>query len=466
MGSMIWLNYSDDLHVELLQGKEEGKDVRGYEERVRLIQAMKPGDPEREKQAADVFDRVSSLPVESDFRYIEPSDITEIKNTRPERGKNVKPDIPDMSGDMLYDKVYGAWLGRCAGCLLGKPIEGWRRDRITGLLKETGNYPVKYYISSAISDDLRKRYNIADECYNYGNRTISWINNVRHMPEDDDINYTVIGLKILERYGPGFTPDNVAESWLLDLPILHVCTAERIAYRNLINLVFPPLSAGYRNPYREWIGAQIRADFYGYITPGNPQLGAEMAWRDASISHVKNGIYGEMFIAAMLSAAAAVNDAEKLIENGLSQIPEKSRLSDGIRKTLSWKREGIGWEQAIDRIHELYDEKIQHYWCHTISNAMIVCIGLLFGGMDLEKSIGIAVSAAFDTDCNGATVGSIIGMVLGAKALPDKWINPLNDQLASGVSGFSSVKISDMAKRTVEIIKRSEKILMQIILLP
>jgi ADP-ribosylglycohydrolase len=194
----------------------------------------------------------------------------------------------------------------------------------------------------------------------------------------------------------------------------------------------PPESASYRNPYREWIGAQIRADFFGYITPDDPKKGAELAWRDASISHVKNGIYGEMFVAAMLSASYVKKDIEDIIRTGMSQIPEKSRLYEGIKIVLDWRKEGITWEDAINRVHEKYDEKNMHHWTHTISNAIIVCIGLLYGECDFEKSIGIAVTAGFDTDCNCATVGSIIGFVLGSKALPEKWTNPLNNRLKSG----------------------------------
>lgn len=449
-----WLKYAEDLHFELLQSEEEGKNVRGYEEMVKSIQAMEPNDPMMEIKAAKLLDEMSILPVLESFKYFEPSDIEGIKATRPSFGIDLKYDISGLSDEIMYDKVYGAWLGRCVGCLLGQPIEGWMRDRIVGLLKDTNNYPFKYYISSAIDEDIRKKYDVVDQAQVYGGNIKAWINNVNYMPEDDDINYVVIGLKILEGYGPDFTPEDVAESWLANLPILHVCTAERIAYKNLVQLILPPKSASYRNVYREWIGAQIRADFFGYVTPGKPELGAEMAWRDASISHVKNGIYGEMMMSAMLSAAAVKNDIEAIIQIGLSQIPEKSRLYEAINDVLSWKKEGISWEEAIEKVHKKYNEKVAHDWCHTISNAILVCIGLIYGELDFEKSISIAVLGALDTDCNGATVGSIVGMVLGAKALPQKWISPLNDQLKSGVDGFGLVKISDMAKRTIEVIKK------------
>lgn len=455
----LWFDYATDLHLELLQAEDEGKDVKGFDEKVKQIQDMDPRDSQRELQAAAILDEIAALPIKIDYQYSEPSHLDGIKAERPNSGKKLNFAPSNLTDDGLFDKVYGAWLGRCSGCLLGKPIEGWHRERVTGLLKETENYPINRYVSSAISEELRKKFEVIDTTDPYGNAQQSWINNVNYMPEDDDTNYTIIGLKILEQYGPGFTPDDVAQIWLANLPILHTFTAERVAYKNLVNMIYPPKSAGFRNIYREWIGAQIRADFFGYITPCNPALGAEMSWRDASISHLKNGIYGEMFVAAMLSAAAAIDDIEEIIEYGLSQIPEKSRLTEAVRKVLKWKKEGLHWKQAIDSVHQTYTEKLSHDWCHTISNAIIVCIALIYGESDFEKSIGIAVMSAFDTDCNGATVGSIIGMVKGAKALPSKWIQPLNDQLRSGVDGFGLVRISDLAKRTLDISKEVSKYL-------
>ena len=39
-----------------------------------------------------------------------------------------------------------------------------------------------------------------------------------------------------------------------------------------------------------------------------PTLVSRDAWRDARLSHRRNGIYGEMFLAAAQSAAFAVSD--------------------------------------------------------------------------------------------------------------------------------------------------------------
>jgi ADP-ribosylglycohydrolase len=417
------------------------------------IKAMDRTNPLRLERAAALLDRTATLPEREDYGYAEPSALADIQAARP--ASRFKRQTSQPSPAELYDKSYGAWLGRSAGCLLGQPVEGWRRERIVGLLQATGNYPVHEYISSDISPEIKEKYGVIDEGSVYGSPFINWINNVEHMVEDDDMNYTIIGLAILEKYGHDFTPDDVAEAWLNNLPILHTCTAERIAYRNLVNLVEPPRSASFRNVYREWIGAQIRADFFGYINPGHPEKAAEMAWRDASISHIKNGIYGEMWVAGMLAAAAVTNDLEKVILAGLGEVPEKSRLAEEVHQVLAWKKEGVTWEEAIERIHQKYNEATTHHWCHTNSNAMIVTLGLLSGGHDYEKSVGIAISAGFDTDCNAATVGSILGMMHGASALPAKWTAPLKDLIKSGVDGFGLVKLSDLAGRTVRLIERN-----------
>jgi len=93
-------------------------------------------------------------------------------------------------------------------------------------------------------------------------------------------------------------------------------------------------AAEYRNPCREWIGALIRADGYGYVSPGAPETAARLAYRDAVLSHRKNGIYGAMFVAAMIAAGFIVHDVHELIRLGLRKIPQRSRLASAVRATL------------------------------------------------------------------------------------------------------------------------------------
>jgi len=60
----------------------------------------------------------------------------------------------------------------------------------------------------------------------------------------------------------------------------------------------------------------------------------------------------------------------------------------------------------------------------------------------------MAVETGFDTDCNGATVGSVLGMRGGVSAIGDEWTKPVNDLLHTTIFGMTTVKISEMAEKT------------------
>jgi len=446
----------DGLNVELDQATDEGKDVGFLRDEVNRIVSLEDGD-KKKTEIMEFYRKTQEATVDPNYPYDEPSNLEAIRKARPKRDDLTSTSVP--SHDELYDKVYGAWLGRCAGCLLGKPVESWTRADISGFAKDTNNFPLQSYFSSDVSRELREKYNIHDKLQirpftPNGDVICAWINNVDFMPVDDDTNYTVLGLKVIENYGRNFTSENIAEAWVELLPAFVLATAERVAYRNIISGHLPPASAIYMNPYREYIGAQIRGDFFGYVNPGNPELAAEFAHRDASVSHIKNGIYGEMFIAAMLAAAAISDDIKAVIIKGISEIPVKSRLYEGVYKVLGWYDEEKTFEQVLDLLYEQYNERNPYHWCHTVPNAMIVVASLLYGKRDFETCISNAVLAGLDTDCNGASVGSIIGMMIGAKSLPKKWISPLNDRMSTSVSGYQDVKISEMAKKTVVLIER------------
>jgi ADP-ribosylglycohydrolase len=141
-----------------------------------------------------------------------------------------------------------------------------------------------------------------------------------------------------------------------------------------------------------------------------------------------------------------------VIESGLDQIPGNCRLTGEVREMIRWRREGVAYDEAVKRIHAIWDENRAHDWCHTISNARIVTLGLLWGDGDFGDSITKAVQPGFDTDCNGATVGSIMGIINGASRIPTRWTAPFNDTLETGVSGYHNVKIRDMAAETLRLI--------------
>lgn len=437
----LWWN-KEDLRTEQQQLADEGRETSSVKaEFSRLLAEDVPEDAQFQKATKELLDKARLLPMRRDYSYIEPSGLEIIRAYRA-AGPRVLPIT--HSEAMRRDHIAGAWIGRCAGCLLGKPIEGALSSRLWQLLDHFGY--------EEIPDYIWKFPGLTEEdCENFGWNNPWWYINTDSFPGDDDTNYTVMAMALVKNKGINFTPSDMADFWLENVPILRTYSAERVAYRNFINNIEPPDSAVFRNPYREWIGAQIRADFFGYVALGQPELAAELAWRDASISHVKNGIYGSMWVAAMLAAAFNQTDVRRIIEIGLSEIPEKSRLFEAITEILSLHSADASFSEVLQTIHQRWDETRRHHWCHVLPNAQIVAVGLLYGEGDYEKAITRTVLACFDTDCNGATVGSIMGMMLGAKALPDKWTGVMNDTIHTDLQGYQITKISMLAEEMFQI---------------
>ncbi len=433
-----WELYSKSLRYEYMQCLEEGLDIEQYKPLFEAIQAL-PADEYKEKMADVLFDVVTHANMVEGYPYVEPSDLEGIQALCREYAFDAKT----LSDEELKDKVYGAWYGRICGCLLGKPVEGISCDELTSLLKETGNYPMtRYILESDLNEDIYDKYTFALEgkCY---------ADTIEYAPVDDDTNYLALAQVLLGAHGKNFTPQDVARIWMTRQGKQAYCTAERIAFCNLIKGYQPPYSAMHKNSYREWIGAQIRGDYFGYINPGDPKTAADMAWRDACISHVKNGIYGEMFAAAMIAVAAVNDNIEDIIKGGLAQVPATSRLYQKIIEILDDYHKGVGFYDAIEKIKAEYDPSNSHGWTHTISNAAIVVLALLHGEGDFGKSICRAVEVGYDTDCNGATVGSIIGIRNGMKGIDPVWTKPVNGKLATSIFGVDVLDLDKAAEKTL-----------------
>ncbi len=428
-----WMN---QIREEIVALREEGADVEAAE---RAFETLVQEGPDAARLQA-LQEHLETPVHRPGFEYAEPSLLEEIQMLRPDGPRSLPSGLPP---DLLYDRVYGAWLGRSAGCLLGKPVEGWDRKQIEDTLRLSGAWPL---------DDYFPRVPRNDRGLKYAPQAQAWLRgSITQMPRDDDMDYPILGLHALEEGGPEISSAAIAGQWLSHLPYHMVYTAERVAYRNLVNGLEPPQTGRYRNPYREWIGAQIRADIWGWVNPGEPERAAAVAYTDATISHTKNGVYGEMFFAALLAAAFILDDIEAVIEAGLSEIPDESRLAEAIRDVVLWSKESPEWEQTFARIQAKYG----HYHpVHAINNAALVVMGLMHGGGDFGRTVSIAVMGGWDTDCNGATAGSIMGVMLGAEALPQAWIKPLNDRIASAVVGFSDSRLSELAERTCNQVER------------
>jgi hypothetical protein len=359
-----------------------------------------------------------------------------------------------------FAQFHGALMGRVVGCALGKPLEagpyfwdstpsnpGWKN--IKKWFVGANSYPIRDYVPGRSRAEKDGLFVICPESHK---------ENIRYMESDDDIRYTMLALIALERYGTTFTAYEIGKLWHEILPYQLVCTAETQAYLNFAKVTQHltwkkpadfetaslPFVRTYQNPYREWIGAQIRIDGYAYAAAGNPLLAARLAYQDASLSHVKNGIYGAMFFAALIASAFVSKDIDACIKQALLVIPSTSRLHRYLVRTWKLSKQATSQEALIEAVWEYL---LDYHPTHTINNACICLASIVFGNGDFDRSVTTAVLFGLDTDCNGATVGSFVGARNGLDGIVAHWIEPLNDTIYAKLPDFHPISIEAVAKR-------------------
>lgn len=440
---LTWIQPEDLVGHAFAQADEDGVEVADLRARwtaaggddapVRSGASDVAAPPELRALAAELLDQVDARP--SPYDALEPTALDELRAGWPAGARREAADV---------DRVHGAWLGRAAGCLLGKPVEKISRAGIREILEATGRWPLNdWFTAAGLPADVAARHP-----WNRRSATTSLAENIDGMPEDDDLNFPMLNLALLETHGAGFTTADVAQRWLAELPAGRVFTAERVAYRNLLLGHLPPATATVRNPFRDWIGAQIRGDVFGWARPGDPAGAAELAWRDAVLSHTRNGVYGELFAAAACAASLVAATVDEVIDAGLSVVPASSRYAEAVRFARATAEKESGWEAVVDAIEERYGHL---HWVHVLNNAALVVAALVHGGGDYERSITAVVSGGWDTDSNGATVGSVVGGLTGAAALPQRWIAPLRNRVGTTLAGFDGIGFDELAARTVAV---------------
>jgi len=319
-----------------------------------------------------------------------------------------------------YNKVYGCWLGKNCGGTLGAPLESaWGKEEMFDVwwypeLKEGG------------------------------------------IP-NDDLELQLIWLQALEDQGINIKAKDLAEYWLdcigynFDEYGLHKT--------NLKKGLMPPISGYYNNWFKHCMGSPIRSEIWACIAPGLPDVAAAYAYEDAIVDHAGGeSVYGEMFNAALESAAFFIPEKEKLLEIGLSFISGDCKTAKAIKDAIKAYKQGMDWKEARNFVLRNSYSPIAQY---SPVNLGFQTIGLLYG-KDFADAICKAVNCGYDTDCTGATLGSILGIILGKEGLPEKWIKPLGDKITTNSSweGITNVREpKDLDELTRRVCKIGKKVL-------
>ena len=302
------------------------------------------------------------------------------------------------------DKVLGCWHGKNIGGTLGAPFECLR-----------GVFDIDFYTQELGGEPL----------------------------PNDDLDLQLVWLNAAERFGSRIDAQILGEYWHW---FITPHWAEYGAGRNNMRAgMLPPLSGYVNNRFRDSCGAFILSEIWACLVPGDPEGAARYAFEDACVDHAGEGLYAEVFCAAVESAAFVVQDTATLIDIGLSYIPENCGVSRAVRCVQQSHAEGLDWREARRRLlieepgsfgamgtpREQMDPDIPvaEPGYDAPSNIGIIIIGWLYGGGDLGRSICIAAGCGEDADCTAGTLGALLGILHGGSALPEKWLAPLGGKI-------------------------------------
>ena len=340
--------------------------------------------------------------------------------------------------DDYRNRVLGCWLGKNIGGTLGAPFE-WRRqeNEITFYTQELGGEPLP----------------------------------------NDDLDIQLLWLIALEREGVDLDAHVLADYW--SLYVAPHWAEYGIGKVNMRSGLLPPASGTWRNAYRDSCGSFIRTEIWACIAPGLPAVAARYAYEDSILDHGKGeGTCAAVFTAALESAAFVLDDLETLIEIGLSYIPADCGVAQAVRTAVACHRDGLDMHAARDLILERHRGSShmgnpaftapadrekgfatgrQGY--DVPSNIAIYVYGLLAGGDDFDKMICTTVNMGEDTDCTGATAGSIWGILHGANAIPQRWIDPIGRGIKTICLNVGD--LWGLAKTVDELTDRTERLALQ-----
>ncbi len=304
--------------------------------------------------------------------------------------------------DTLKDKINGCWQGKNAGGVLGAPFECRR-----------GLFDITWYTQKDID---------------------------RNPPPNDDLDLQIAWLNAVEEYGPTVSASVLGEYWLTY--ITPNWSEYGIGKSNMRRGFQPPLSGRVGNYFKDSCGCFIRSEIWACLAPGLPETATKYAYLDGCVDHADEGVYGEVFFAAVESSAFIESDTDKLIDIGLSYIPSDCAVAKAVRLMRKAYRDKLSWQEARKLLFKEVPGSFSACWMDkktaadgemgethigfdAPNNIGITLIGWLWGEGDFGKSMCIAASCGEDADCSAGTVGAIIGIINGESGLPDKWLKPI-----------------------------------------
>ena len=318
----------------------------------------------------------------------------------------------DMQSEEYFGRTYLGWTAQiCAGAL-GTAVEGYTTENITRVFGQIRTYP----------------------------RTPNTLN--------DDITYELAFLFAADACGKTLTSSDIADQWLALIPF--GWSAEDVALKNLKLGVYPPESGYRNNPYREWIGAQMRGAVCGMVAPGDPRAAARFAFMDGCVSHHNNGVLGEVFNAVLVSLAYVKTDVYELIEETMSAIPADSEYYSVICFALAQCRAHDDWLSAWKPCEKRYE---RYNWIHAYPNAAAEIVALYFGKGDFDETMHIIAQIGYDVDCNAAQIATAIA-VMNNKPLKESWTAPIGDRLRTYMRNVKDLSIRSLAQDTVRVGKK------------
>lgn len=319
-----------------------------------------------------------------------------------------KPYAISMERETLRDKIYAGWLAQIIGGAMGTAIEGYTTENIQKVFG-----PIYDYV-----------------------RTPNTYN--------DDITYEIAFLKAYEEHKKQISASDIGKKWVALVPM--GWSAEEIALRNLKYGIFPPESGRFCNPFREWIGAQMRGAICGMVAPGDVREAARLAFMDASVSHANNGILGEIFNGVLVSLSFVKSDMREILAETMEMIPKKSEYYSVIRFAYEQAQSQNEWRKAWAAC----EEKLKEYnWIHAYPNAAAQVIALYYGNGDFDETMHIIAMAGQDVDCNAAQIMTAIGIMIGSKNIPQKWKEPIGDELDTYLRGMKKMSIRALSDWTL-----------------